>query len=45
MNDELERMWKETVMAGFNMSQHLSRGTEEDQKKSARITEKKSQSG
>jgi hypothetical protein len=36
---ELERIWKEAVMAQFNvLSRHLPGGTEEDQGKPVRIT-------
>jgi hypothetical protein len=34
MNDELERMWNEGVVAHFKvLSQHLPEGTEENHKK------------
>jgi hypothetical protein len=34
MNDELERIWKEAVMAYFNvLSRHLSEGTEANHEK------------
>jgi hypothetical protein len=37
VNDELERMWKEAVVAEFNAaSLHLADGTEENHKNSIR---------